>query len=135
MLSKQILLSSAALTLILSGCSILPKQPVEVEIKTVQVPIKIAQPNMPRPLDLKEPQWYVVSEANLEEFLSRVEKESGQVVFFAMSVPDYELMAYNMQEIRRFVRDMNEVVIYYRKVTNPDEQQEQADEANKEGEE
>jgi len=101
----------------------------------VQVPIKIAQPNMPRPLDLKEPQWYVVSDANIDEFLERVNKESGQVVFFAMSVPDYELMAYNMQEIRRFVREMNEVVVYYQKVTNPEEQQEQADEENKEGEE
>ena len=52
---------------------------------------------MPRAIDLKEPYWYVVSDANLEEFLARLEKEEGQVVFLAMSVPDYELMAYNMQ--------------------------------------
>ena len=34
-----------------------------------------------------------------------------------MSVPDYELMAYNMQELKRYVRELKEVVIYYRKVT------------------
>ena len=34
-----------------------------------------------------------------------------------MSVADYELMAYNMQEIKRYVNEMKEVVIYYRKVT------------------
>jgi hypothetical protein len=59
----------------------------------------------------------VVSEKNLDEFLERVKKEQGQLVFFAMSVPDYELMAYNMQEIKRYIREMKEVVIYYRKVT------------------
>ena len=46
-------------------------------------------PVLPRAIDLKEPYWYVVSEKNLEEFLSRVEKEEGSVVFFAMSVPLY----------------------------------------------
>jgi hypothetical protein len=59
----------------------------------------------------------VVSEKNLDEFLERVKKEQGQLVFFAMSVPDYELMAYNMQEIKRYIREMKEVVVYYRKVT------------------
>jgi hypothetical protein len=59
----------------------------------------------------------VVSEKNLDEFLERVKKEQGQLVFFAMSVPDYELMAYNMQEIKRYIREMKEVVVYYREVT------------------
>ena len=77
---------------------------------------------MPREIDLKEPYWYVVSEKNIDEFLARIEKDQGQVVFFAMSVPDYELMAYNMQELRRYIREVQEVVVYYRNVTikNPD---------------
>ena len=74
---------------------------------------------MPRELDLKEPYWYVVSEKNIDEFLSRVEKDQGQLVFFAMSVPDYELMAYNMQELKRYINELKEVVVYYRKVTVP----------------
>ena len=72
---------------------------------------------MPREIDLKEPYWYVVSTANLDEFLERVQKEQGQVVFFAMSVPDYELMAYNMQELKRYINELKEVVVYYRTVT------------------
>ena len=78
---------------------------------------KIVQPVLPRALDLKEPYWYVVSDKNLEEFLERLKKEEGRVVFVAMSVADYELMAYNMQEIKRYVNEMKEVVVYYRKVT------------------
>lgn len=140
-----------SMTLLLSGCSILgslkPKEPVSVEVKTVEIPIEIAQPTLPRGLDLKEPQWYVVSKANyvepcllneetgkpdcslgredkypegttyLDKFLIDIEKEAGDVVFFAMSPGDYELMAYNMQEIKRYILEMNEVIVYYRKVT------------------
>ena len=58
-----------------------------------------------------KPYWYVVSDKNLDEFLSRVEKDQGQVVFFAMSVPDYELMAYNTQELKRYINELKEVVI------------------------
>jgi len=75
---------------------------------------------MPREIDLKEPVWYVVSTKNLDEFIARVEKDQGQVVFFAMSVPDYELMAYNIQELKRYIKEVQEVVVYYRKVTTND---------------
>ena len=54
---------------------------------------------------------------NIDEFLARVEKEHGQIVFFAMSVPDYELMSYNMQELKRYINELKQVVVYYRKVT------------------
>ncbi len=73
---------------------------------------------MPRAIDLKEPEWYVVSSGNLDEFLKRIEKEAGTVVFFAMSPGDYELMAYNMQELRRYIREMNQIIIYYKTVTD-----------------
>jgi hypothetical protein len=113
----------------MTGCSLLPqKTPQEVKIVTKPVERKIVQPILPRAIDLKDPYWYVVSEKNLEEFLARIEKEEGRVVFLAMSVPDYELMAYNMQEIKRYINEMKEVIIYYRKVTTevkPDERTEQ----------
>ena len=35
------------------------------------------------------------------------------------NVEDYELMAYNMQELRRYIREVQEVVVYYRNVTLP----------------
>ena len=75
------------------------------------------QPILPKAVDLKDPYWYVVSEKNIDEFLSRIEQEHGSVVFVAMSIPDYELMAYNMQELKRYIQEFKEVVVYYRKVT------------------
>ena len=49
----------------------------------------ITQPIMPREIDLKLPLWYVVSDKNIDEFHERLTKEHGQVVFVAMSIPDY----------------------------------------------
>ena len=97
------------------SCSLIPTK--KVEIVTAPIERKIVQPILPREIDLKEPYWYVVSEKNIDEFLGRLEEEQGQLVFFAMSVPDYELMAYNMQELKRYINELKEVVVYYRTVT------------------
>ena len=59
----------------------------------------------------------------LDRFLDDMKKmNNGDVVFVAMSIGDYELMSYNMQELRRYIREVQEVVVYYRNVTikNPD---------------
>ena len=134
--------------LVISGCA--TKQ---VEVITKPIEIEIIQPTMPRAIDLKEPRWYVVSEAKianpcvknpegkrdctlgkehpdwpdgytyLDRFLADIKKlNGGDVVFVAMTVDDYELMSFNMQELRRYIREVQEVVIYYRNVTikNPD---------------
>ena len=104
------------------SCSLLPsKQQVEVISKPIER--TIVQPIMPREIDLKDPYWYVVSSKNLDEFLEQIEKDQGQVVFVAMSISDYELMAYNMQELKRYMNEVKEVVVYYRKVTTKQKEQ------------
>jgi len=104
------------------SCSLIPKQ---VDVISKPVERKIVQPILPREIDLKEPFWFVVSELNVDEFLERVKKEEGRIVFVAMSIPDYELMAYNMQEIKRYITELKDVVVYYRTVTT---EQDKADE-------
>ena len=74
----------------------------------------IIQPVMPREIDLKEPMWFAVTEANLDKFVADIKEEHGDVVFLAMSIPDYEVMAYNMQELKRYITELKEVVVYYR---------------------
>ena len=121
---KKILLISTILTTI-SGCASFPKlwgekevpKPPQVEIRTVEVKTPIVHPEMPRAIKLRVPEWYVVSDKNLEEFLERIAKRhQGQVVFTAMSIGDYELMAYNMQEIKRYINQLKEVVKYYQTI-------------------
>lgn len=104
------------------GCSWFQRTQ-EVEIITKSIQLEILQPSLPREINLKEPHWYVVSDKNIDEFIERIRKETGgNVVFFAMSVPDYELMSYNMQEIKRYILEMKEIVVYYRKMTEIEEE-------------
>lgn len=124
MQSKAIVFGLA--TLLSSGCSLLQQAPREVEVITKPVQIEVVHPIMPRPLDLKEPKWFVVSEAKIPKeegtYLEKFEEDirkltGGKFVFVAMTVADYQLMAYNTQEIKRYINQLGEVVIYYRKVT------------------
>ena len=141
--------------LTISGCSLLGTKQIEVVSKPVQ--IDIMQPDLPRPLELTAPRWYVVSEAKianpckkvgdggevyrpkvcdledrenpdwpegytyLDRFLDDIkDKNNGEIVFVATSVGDYKVMAEDMQELKRYIKQLGEVVIYYRNVTMPD---------------
>ena len=46
-------------------------------------------------------------------------QNNGEIVFVATSVGDYEVMAEDMQEIKRYIKQMGEVIVYYREVTLP----------------
>ena len=54
----------------------------------------------------------------LDRFLDEIrDQNGGSVVFVATTIGDYEAMSANMQELRRYIRELGEVVIYYRNVT------------------
>ena len=106
--------------------------PREVEIISKPVQIDIVQPTMPRPLNLKEPKWYVVSDRKIPKeertYMDKFEedikkKHGGDLVFVAMTVADYELMAYNTQEIKRYISQLGEVIVYYREVTTNEKEE------------
>jgi hypothetical protein len=67
----------------------------------------------PKPLNLHRVKFYAVTPENLEEFLDTFEKESGVTVFFALSVPDYENMSLNVAELRRYIDQQRNLIVYY----------------------
>ena len=97
------------------SCSLIPTKQIEVTAKPLDR--KIVQPIMPREIDLQEPRWIVITPENWEDQLAMIEQQEGELVFLAMTVPDYEIMAYNMQEIKRYISELKDVVVYYREVT------------------
>ena len=103
------------------SCSLLPTKQVEVVAKPIER--QIVQPIMPREIDLRQPEWIAVTPENWEEQLAKIEKQEGELVFLAMTIPDYEIMAYNMQEIKRYITELKDVVVYYRKVTTKKEEE------------
>ncbi|MEC8978054.1 MAG: hypothetical protein VYC40_04000 [Pseudomonadota bacterium] len=102
------------------SCSLIPTKQIEVTAKPLER--TIVQPVMPREIDLKEVRWLTITPENFEEQFKVIEDQEGELVFLAMTVPDYEVMAYNMQEIKRYITELKDVVVYYRKVTTNQEQ-------------
>src|SRR6056300_86436 len=150
-------LAISTLLILISGCSLLGTR--QIEVKSESVKLEIIQPTLPRPIDLQNPKWYVVSEAvitnpcikrlqddgsmkrpkeclpedrenpewpegytYLDRFLDEMKRlNGGDIVFVATTIGDYEMMSANMQELRRYIQQMGEVVVYYRNVTINDE--------------
>jgi hypothetical protein len=105
------------------SCSLLPTKKIEVTAKPMDR--TIVQPVMPREIDLKEVRWLTITPENYEEQFAVIEDQEGELVFLAMTVPDYEVMAYNMQELKRYITELKDVVVYYRKVTTKQEQEDE----------
>ena len=157
MIQKNLVLLISSIFLF-TGCSTLGLLgPKKIETISKPVQIDIMQPDLPRPVELTAPKWYVVSEARianpckkvvqedgtekrpkvcdksetenpdwpegytyLDRFLDEMKKQNnGEVVFVASTVGDYKVMAEDMQELKRYLKQLGEVIVYYRNVTMP----------------
>ena len=67
--------------------------------------------------DRENPEWpegYTYYDKFIDEIKSQ---NSGDILFVATTIGDYKVMAEDMQELKRYIKQMGEVVIYYREVT------------------
>ena len=103
------------LPLIISGCSLMPRE-VAVQTKFVERSIPIQ--GHPKGVTLYPVKFYAVTADNYEEFRTKFEKEYGDFVFFAISVPDYENLSLNMGELKRYIDQQKTIIVYYEKSIN-----------------
>ena len=55
----------------------------------------------------------------LDQFIDTMkERNGGQVVFYATSIGDYEVQSANIQELKRYIKQLGEVVVYYQTVND-----------------
>ena len=80
----------------------------------------IEQLKRPKACDLSErdnPSW-PVGYTYLDRFLDENKiAGGGSIVFVATTVKNYEVQAANFQELRRYIRELGEVIVYYKEVT------------------
>ena len=122
-MSLKLLLASSVI--LLQGCSFLGffKKPV-----TIPEPVVIIQKEFiertipiqsrPKPLSLIDLKFYAVNKENLADFEARFEKDNVDLVFFAISIPDYENLAINMGELRRYIEQQGSIILYYEETVN-----------------
>ena len=107
--------------LFLSGCSSLRTEP---EIKTVVKVEKTTVPVVarPKPLQLNDTRVFVVTKDNFDEFKKEFIEIYGDLAFVALSMKDYENLALNVAEIKRYLNQQREIILYYEKAVTEDSQ-------------
>ena len=115
------------LSLVISSCS--SWNPLKtIEVKTVEVERNVPLQNRPRQLNLNDIHWYVVTEENFAEFKKKFLKENGDpLVAYVISVKDYETLAIDMAEIKRYIDQQKQIIIYYEKALSPKEEEPKED--------
>tara|TARA_S200000501_G_scaffold265322_1_gene248997 strand:+ start:1525 stop:1752 length:228 start_codon:yes stop_codon:yes gene_type:complete len=64
--------------------------------------------------------WWVVTEENFKQFKEEFQKENGDpLVAYVISVKDYEALALNMAEIKRYLEQQKSIIIYYEDAIKP----------------
>ena len=101
------------LTLLLSSCGFIRKPEKEIVVQTVEVQKVIPVQPRPKPIDMTDVKFYVVTEENYEEFKEKFMKTNNDFVFYVVSVHDYENLALNMSELFRYIKQQKEIVVYY----------------------
>ena len=116
---KKYLILLSLLPLFLSSCSYIPREK-EIVVQTVEVEKRVPLQRQPKPLQMNSVYWHVVTEANFDEFIEKFKEEHGQAwVFYAISVRTYESLALNMAELKRYLEQQKQIIIYYKDAVKP----------------
>lgn len=120
---KTLATALAVSLLFLTGCSGRPPEP---EIKTVVKVEKTTVPVVarPKPLQLIDTRVRVVTKETLEQFLNDYEEQYGEVAFVVLSMKDYENLALNIADLRRYINQQTQIIVYYEEAVKPEEKKE-----------
>ena len=92
----------------------------ETRITNPCVKVEDKRPKSCEPEERENPDW-PEGYTYLDRFLDDMkDQNNGEILFVATSVGDYKVMAEDMQELKRYIKQLGEVVIYYREVTISD---------------
>jgi hypothetical protein len=72
----------------------------------------------PKPVQLIDVKVYVVTKDNLDDFLKEFEEIHGDIAYVALSMRDYENLALNIAELRRYLESTNSGNYLLRKGSN-----------------
>lgn len=100
---KKIFISLICLS-ILVGCA----RPIVID--TVENPTPVIHPSDPRPMELNNLNWMIVTNENVHMILN-----NPNMVIFALDSTNYQLYMMNLQELLRYLEQQREIILYYRK--------------------
>jgi len=110
-MKKLIVFSSLLSLLLLSSCSWKPEKEIVTKVEVYKPTIQVVQ--RPKVLDLKDANIIVITEKNLDEVIQRVKDMQGSFVVYALDPKSFEALAINMEQIKLYIEEQNEIILYY----------------------
>ena len=118
---KFLLLSSVVA---LSGCSTLGNlfssppavpQVAPVEVITVTEPAPMYHPPLPEAVNPAEIEWIVLNPSVMREYIENYDAgDAPAVAYYGLTSQAYENLANNLADIRRYIRQTLNIILYYR---------------------
>jgi hypothetical protein len=110
----QSVLGCILISLVVSGCASTAPKPEVVTIQTR--PVDYFPPIVPRvdDLQLREVEWIVVTEQNIQGVLMRLRDAGQEPVLYALSSDGYVALISNQADIMKLIRQQREVIAVYR---------------------
>jgi len=111
MVLRNLCLASLSL-LLLSNCTV-PEPEIITNIEYIEKSIPIQA--RPKAVNMAGVEWYVITADNLDEVIEKIESDNGQLAVMATSVRGYENLALNVSELKRYILQQQEIIVYYEK--------------------
>jgi len=125
---KSCLIPAAmATSLFLSGCSLFPSPEPKTQIVTQIQKTEIPVVARPKPVQLVDTQIFVVNKDNYEEFVKQFTDINGNLAYVALAIKDYENLALNISELKRYIDQQQEIIVYYERAVSPEDAQDSSE--------
>jgi len=98
--------------LILSNCTTKPAEKIITQTKYVRQNVPIKQ--QPRGITMANVEWRIINSGNIDEFVEEF-KNDKTLVFIVTTVSGYENLSLNMAELKRYISQQKELIVYYEK--------------------
>lgn len=101
------------LLMLLTACS------GDLSITSRPLRIDVGQTADPAPVSMLPVNFRVVTRETLPALLEELSRDQGSSpVFIAITIRDYENLALNFADLRRYIEQQRAVVVYYRQMTS-----------------
>ena len=117
---KKLLICLTVSTLLLSSCSWKPEKEIVTVEKVITPTIAVAQ--KPKAIKMLDAKIIVITEKNLPEVVKKVKAGIGEFVIYGLDPVSFKNLALNFEQIKRYIEQQKEVIIYYEEAVKPKEE-------------
>ena len=75
----------------------------------------------PKAVKMLDAKIIVITEKNLSEVIKKVKAGMGEFVIYGLDPISFKNLALNLEQIKRYIEQQNQIILYYEKAVKPKE--------------